>query len=62
MPEHIGIIAGGGQFPRLVAQGAREAGLSVVACGFHGHTDPALAGHVDVFRLLHLGPAAISTC
>lgn len=55
MPEHIGIIAGGGQFPRLVAQGAREAGLSVVACGFHGHTDPALAGHVDVFRLLHLG-------
>lgn len=55
MPEHIGIIAGGGQFPRLVAQGAREAGLSVVICGFHGHTDPSLADAADAFQLLHLG-------
>ena len=33
MAENIGIIAGGGQFPRLIAQDARAAGLGVVICG-----------------------------
>ena len=55
MTENIGIIAGGGQFPRLVAQEARAAGLGVVVCGFQGHTDPATAECADVFELLHLG-------
>ena len=55
MAENIGIIAGGGQFPRLVAQEARAAGLGVVICGFQGHTDPATAECADVFELLHLG-------
>ena len=55
MAENIGIIAGGGQFPRLVAQQARAAGLGVVICGFQGHTDPATAECADVFELLHLG-------
>ena len=55
MAENIGIIAGGGQFPRLVAQQARAAGLGVVICGFQGHTDPDTAKHADAFELLHLG-------
>lgn len=55
MPDYIGIIAGGGQFPRLIAQAAHEAGLCVAICGFHGHTDPGLAQYADAFHLLHLG-------
>ena len=51
----IGIIAGSGQFPFLVAQGARRNGLRVVACGFHGNTDAGLAAEVDAFVMLNLG-------
>ena len=36
MSESIGIIAGSGQFPRLVAEDAKAAGYGVVACAFHG--------------------------
>lgn len=54
MDNSIGIIAGSGQFPFLVAQGAKEAGLRVAACGFHDTTDPALAKDVDAFTLLYL--------
>lgn len=53
--EKIGIIAGGGQFPALVAKGARAFGHGVVICGFQGHTDPALDGLADAFQMLHLG-------
>ncbi|MBG3875454.1 LpxI family protein [Desulfovibrio oxamicus] len=53
--ESIGIIAGKGQFPALVARGARAEGLSVVMCGFHGHTDEALEHEADAFAMLHLG-------
>lgn len=56
--ETIGIIAGGGQFPFLVAQGAREAGLRVAAVGFSGHTDMSLAEKTDAFRELHIGQLA----
>lgn len=55
MSETIGIIAGSGQFPKLVAQDARAAGLGVVICGFTGHTDPALADQADAFTMLHIG-------
>ncbi|SIO36207.1 LpxI family protein [Halodesulfovibrio marinisediminis] len=55
LQERIGIIAGAGQFPELVAQGAREEGLCVVMCGFVGHTDPEIENHADVFEMLHLG-------
>ncbi len=51
----IGIIAGGGQFPFLVAKGAKAMGLRVIAVGFVGHTDPALAGESDVFEMQHIG-------
>ncbi|MDL2209459.1 UDP-2,3-diacylglucosamine diphosphatase LpxI [Desulfovibrio sp. OttesenSCG-928-O18] len=51
----LGIIAGKGQFPVLVARGARDMGLSVVMVGFSGHTDPAIASEADAFVMLHLG-------
>ncbi|MEW5774010.1 MAG: UDP-2,3-diacylglucosamine diphosphatase LpxI [Thermodesulfobacteriota bacterium] len=53
--ECIGILAGGGQLPFLVADGARRQGQRVAAAGFAGNTDPALAGRVDVFQELRLG-------
>ncbi|MEG1609626.1 MAG: UDP-2,3-diacylglucosamine diphosphatase LpxI [Bilophila sp.] len=55
MNESIGIIAGSGQFPRLVAQDARASGYAVVMCGFFGHTDPELAVVADAFQCVHLG-------
>ena len=51
----IGIIAGSGQFPFLVARGAKNNGMRVVVCGFHGNTDASLASEADAFTLVHLG-------
>lgn len=48
-------MAGSGQFPFLVARGARENGLRVVICGFHDNADPALEAEADAFMMLHLG-------
>lgn len=45
----LGLIAGQGVFPFLVARGARQAGRSIVCLGLHGHADPQLAGAVDVY-------------
>lgn len=53
--ERIGIIAGGGQFPALVARHARENGAFVAAAGFVGQTDDALAADVHAWTLLHIG-------
>lgn len=53
--DSIGIMAGSGQFPFLVARGARALGLRVVICGFHGNADPALAAEADAFCMVHLG-------
>jgi len=49
MSNVLGLIAGGGRLPFLVAAGARQAGLSVVCVGFADIVEPALAEHVDVF-------------
>ncbi len=53
--EPIGIIAGQGQFPFLVARSVRTAGGTVAAIGFSGHTDPALAAEVQAWAQLRLG-------
>ena len=45
----VGLIAGGGRLPFLVAQGARKAGHRVVCVGLDGYVENALAGEVDVF-------------
>ena len=50
MPDSpLGLIAGQGAFPRLVARGARAAGRRVVCAGLRGNVDPAIAAEVDVF-------------
>lgn len=46
----LGIIAGAGRFPFLVAEGARAAGRPVVIVGLRGLADPALAQHADRFH------------
>ncbi|MGA2584515.1 MAG: UDP-2,3-diacylglucosamine diphosphatase LpxI [Tepidisphaeraceae bacterium] len=48
--EPLGLIAGEGIFPVLVARGARAAGRRVVACGLGGCAWPELRDEVDVFR------------
>jgi len=45
----LGLIAGQGRLPFLVADGARTAGLKVVCAAFRGHAEPTLAEHVDRF-------------
>jgi UDP-2,3-diacylglucosamine hydrolase len=55
-PEILGIIAGNGVYPRLMADAARKAGVKIiVAAAFKGETDPALAQHVDVLEWLRVG-------
>lgn len=51
----VGLIAGSGQFPLLFAHAALQAGVSVVAVGFEGETDPALSKYVGEFHMLKLG-------
>jgi hypothetical protein len=51
----LGIIAGEGQFPFLVAEGARSLGKAVVAVGFRGHTRKELETHVDRMQWVRLG-------
>lgn len=53
--KNIGIMAGSGQFPRLVAQNAKEAGAKVFIYGFHGQTDPELAADADAFEMNNIG-------
>lgn len=51
----LGLIAGGGRFPFLIAEGARKDGLRVVAVGFRSNTDPSLPACVDEYQELRLG-------
>jgi UDP-2,3-diacylglucosamine hydrolase len=46
----LGLIAGEGVFPVLVARGARAAGRRVVCAAFAGSAWPQLADEVDEFR------------
>jgi hypothetical protein len=52
----LGIIAGNGVYPRLLADSARKAGVKkIVSAAFTGETDPALAQHVDVIEWMRVG-------
>jgi UDP-2,3-diacylglucosamine hydrolase len=51
----LGLVAGKGQFPALVARGAARLGVSVYAVGFKGHTDESLAAEVAELTILNLG-------
>ncbi len=54
MADVIGLIAGQGRLPFLVADGARRAGLKVICVGLADNADPALAEHTDVFHRVPL--------
>lgn len=52
--DPLGLVAGSGRFPLLVAEEARRRGVPVVALGIPGVTDPALeavAGPLTWFKL-----------
>ncbi|MFW6244071.1 MAG: LpxI family protein [Desulfovibrionales bacterium] len=55
MSTPLGLIAGEGQFPFLVAEGARSRNRTVVAVAFTGHTCPELKSQVDALQWLRLG-------
>jgi len=48
-PNVLGLIAGEGRLPFLVAAGAKQAGLKVICVGLAETTDRSLAEQVDVF-------------
>jgi len=55
-PNALGIIAGNGVYPRLIADAARKAGVKkIVAAAFTDETDPILEQHVDVLEWMRVG-------
>jgi DUF1009 family protein len=52
----LGIIAGNGVYPRLLADGARRAGVKkIVAAAFTDETDPTLEQHVELVEWMRVG-------
>jgi len=49
MPDVLGLIAGEGRLPFLVAAGAKQAGLRVICVGLADNAETSLADEVDVF-------------
>jgi hypothetical protein len=55
-PDSLGIIAGSGAYPILLAQSARRSGVGkIVAAAFTGETDAALANSVDAIEWMRVG-------
>jgi UDP-2,3-diacylglucosamine hydrolase len=56
VPDALGIIAGNGVYPRLLADAARRAGVKrIVAAAFIDETDDRLAGKVDEIHWMRVG-------
>ena len=53
--ERMGLIAGSGKLPALFARGAREQGLTVVAVGHTGETEPELSEEVESLDWVRVG-------
>ena len=51
----LGLIAGNGRFPFLVAEAARRAGRPVIALAIREEAAPELEGSVDTFHWVGLG-------
>jgi len=55
-PDVLGIIAGNGIYPRLLADSARKVGVrKIIAAAFTDETDPALAQRVDQIEWMRVG-------
>jgi UDP-2,3-diacylglucosamine hydrolase len=55
-PDILGIIAGNGVYPRLLADAARKTGVKkIIAAAFTNETDPVLAQHVDLMDWMRVG-------
>ncbi len=55
-PPKLGIIAGNGIYPRLLAESARANGVrQIVAAAFQNETDPALGEKVDTLDWMRVG-------
>jgi UDP-2,3-diacylglucosamine hydrolase len=56
IPTRLGIIAGNGVYPRLLAQSARAAGVrEMFAAAFEGETEPSLNDKVDTLEWMRVG-------
>jgi UDP-2,3-diacylglucosamine hydrolase len=56
IPSNLGIIAGNGIYPRLIADAARNVGVKkVVAAAFTGETDATLEQHVVLVEWMRVG-------
>jgi UDP-2,3-diacylglucosamine hydrolase len=54
--DTLGIIAGNGVYPRLLADAAQKAGVKkIIAAAFTGETDPELKPHVDLIEWMRVG-------
>ncbi|RQD65595.1 MAG: LpxI family protein [Desulfonatronovibrio sp. MSAO_Bac4] len=51
----LGLVAGGGQFPFLVAREARKLGYDIVAVAFNKDTDTEIDQHVSKIEWIKLG-------
>ncbi|MBN1912505.1 MAG: UDP-2,3-diacylglucosamine diphosphatase LpxI, partial [Pirellulales bacterium] len=54
-PRRVGLLAGWGRFPFLVAEALRAQGTEVYGLGVSGHAEPELAGACDHFGWVGLG-------
>ncbi len=50
----IGLIAGDGRLPFMVAKGAKDAGLKVICVGLAGYAEARLANEVDEFYIVEI--------
>lgn len=58
-PDALGIIAGSGAYPLLLAESARRAGVNkIVAAAFTGETDEKLGKSVDELEWMRVGQLA----
>jgi DUF1009 family protein len=56
IPDTIGIIAGNGVYPRLIADGARRAGVKrIVAAAFTNETDEQITPIIDEIHWMRVG-------
>ncbi len=51
----LGILAGAGEYPRLLAEGARRAGRRIVGVGFRGAEEPAFRALCDHYACYRVG-------